>query len=121
MALEQVPGNLDLKIVQGDDLILQFNVPFSCSGYTFVTTVDDPTATTSFSIVTVCSVQSSISSIVQTTFYASITSLLTPISENTSHAVNITNSNTWKMKYTDNNNLIRTFISGYLEVVEIVT
>ena len=121
MALEQVPGNLDLKLVKGDDFICQFNIPFDCSGYTFTSTIDDPNAVTSISVVTSCSVQSSILSIVQTTFYASVTSLLSPISENTSHAMNITNSNTWKMKYTDNTGLIRTFLSGYVEAVEIVT
>jgi hypothetical protein len=119
MALEQVPGNLDLKIVKGDDLSLQFNVPFSCSGYTFTTTVYDSSGTT-FSIVTSTSVQSTILSIVQTTFYASATSLFTPISNNDSHNINITNSSYWKMVYVDNNNFTRTFISGYLEAVEIV-
>ena len=119
MALEQVPGNLDLKLVKGDDFICQFNIPFDCSGYIFATIIDDPNAATSISVLTSCSVQSSILSIVQTTFYASVTSLLT-VSDNTSHSINISNSTNWKMKYTDNNNLIRTFLSGYLEAVEIV-
>jgi hypothetical protein len=119
MALEQVPGNLDLKLVKGDDFICQFNVPFSTSGYTFITNVYDSSGTT-YSILTSASVQSSILSIVQTTFYASTTSLFTPISSNTLHAINISNSSYWKMSYTDNSNLVRTFISGYLEAVEIV-
>jgi hypothetical protein len=119
MALEQIPGNLDLKIVKGDDLILQFNVPFSVSGYTFITNVYDSSGTT-YSILTSATVQSSILSIVETTFYASTTSKFTPISENTSHAINITNSSHWKMVYVDNNNYTRTFISGYIEAVEIV-
>jgi hypothetical protein len=119
MALEQVPGNLDIKLVKGDDFICQFNVPFDASGYTFTTTVYDSSGT-SYSILTSASVQSSILSIIQTTFYASVTSLFTPISDNDSHAVNITNSSHWKMRYSDGSSLIRTFISGYLEAVEIV-
>jgi hypothetical protein len=119
MALEQVPGNLDIKIVKGDDFICQFNVPFSTSGYTFITNVYDSSGTT-YSILTSASVQSSILSIVQTTFYASVTSLFTPISNNDSHNINISNSSYWKMSYIDNSNLNRTFISGYLEAVEIV-
>ena len=121
MALEQVPGNLDLKLVKGDDLPLSFNVPFDATGYTFTTTIDDPNAITSISILTTCTTQSSILSVVKSYFVASVTSLLTPVSDNTSHAINITNSTTWKMKYADSNGLIRTFISGYIEAVEIVT
>jgi hypothetical protein len=119
MALEQVPGNQDIKLVKGDDLSLQFNIPFSCSGYTFTTTVYDSSGT-SYSILTSSTVQSSILSIVQTTFYASVTSLFTPVSSNDSHDINITNSSYWKMVYIDNNSFTRTFISGYLEAVEIV-
>jgi hypothetical protein len=119
MALEQVPGNLDLKLVNGDDFICQFNIPFSTSGYTFITTVYDSSGTT-YSILTSNSPQTSVLSIVQTTFYASITSLLTPVSSNDTHDINITNSSYWKMTYIDGDGLFRTFISGYLEAVEIV-
>jgi hypothetical protein len=120
MALEQVPGNQDIKLVKGDDLSLQFNIPFDALGYTFTTVVYDSSGT-SYSILTSCTVQSSILSIVQTTFHASVTSLFTPVSSNDSHDINITNSSYWKMKYVDGSNKIRTFISGYLEVVEIVS
>jgi hypothetical protein len=120
MALEQVPGNLDLKLVKGDDFNISFNIPFDATSYVWTTSVYDLSGTT-YSIITSASVQSSILTIVRCTFHASVTSLFTPISDNTSHAINITNSSYWKMKYVDSTNNIRTFISGYLEAVEIVS
>lgn len=119
MALEQVPGNLDLKLVKGDDFICQFTLPFDATGYIFTTNVYDISGTT-YSILTSKSITSSVLSTVQTTFYASITNIFTLVSINDSHAINISNSSYWDMKYVDNYGLIRTFISGYLEVVEIV-
>jgi hypothetical protein len=119
MALEQVPGNLDLKLVKGDDFNISFNIPFDATSYVWATTIYDSSGT-SYTIPTTCTVQSSILSIVRTTFLASTTSKLTPISDNDSHAINISNSSYWKIKYVDSTSLTRTFISGYLEVVEIV-
>lgn len=120
MALEQIPGNLDLKLVQGDDLNLLFNLPFDTTGYVFSTSVQEINSTTTISILTSSTVQSSILSILYVTFLASITNNFVPISNNDSHDINIGNSSIWKIRYIDNNGLTRTFISGYLEVVEII-
>jgi hypothetical protein len=108
MSLEQIPGNLDLKMVKGDDFICQFNVPYNASGYTFTTNVYE-TNDGIHVIPTSMAVQTSVLSIVQASFYASITSLFDSVSGTARH--------NWEMKYIDDVGLIRSFISGRLEVI----
>jgi hypothetical protein len=108
MGIEQIPGDCPLKLVQGDDLLLSFNIPFDVSGYTWQVTahhVNEGNINIPFNT----SVQSSVLSIIQTNFYSSITSLLDVTTNNKFHS--------WHMVYTDINNLVRTLIAGTIEVI----
>jgi hypothetical protein len=113
--IEQIPGNQDLRIVKGDDFPISFSAPFNASGFTF-TTIAYYENTSGTSILTTCSVQSSILSIITVNFQASVTNNFTSISYNKNHSLNY-EPFYWKMKYIDNGGLTRTFIDGLLEVL----
>jgi len=104
--LEQVPGTLNLKFVAGDDLSVVCNVPFNASGYTWITTAHKENEG-SINIPVTASVQTSILTIVTSIFYASTTSSFV-----TTNGI----SHSWKLKYTDNVGLIKTFITGTVSV-----
>jgi hypothetical protein len=106
--LEQVAGSCTMKISQGDDVNVQFSVPFNISGYTFLTTVHAANNGT-YNIITAATAQTSVLGVIQTTFQASVTSTW----ENTD-SVKI---HSWKMDYTDAGGLKRRFLSGSLEIV----
>jgi hypothetical protein len=108
MGVDQIPGDCPLKIVQGDDLLLSFNIPFDISGYTWTVQahhVNEGNINIPFNT----QVQSSVLSIIQTNFYSSITSLLDRTENNKYHS--------WVMSYVDTNDLVRTLITGTIEVI----
>ena len=108
MALEQIPGDLDIKLAKGDDLILQWNIPFNIAGYTWDMHVH-LTNEGPVSIPVVATASTSVLGILHTTFYASTTSVFADTSNGDKHS--------WILKYVDDEGLTRSFIAGLLEVV----
>lgn len=108
MAVEQLPGDCPLKLVQGDDFIIQFNLPFDITSYTWECKVHKRNANT-ISVPIAASVTSSVLGVIQTSFYASITSILDTTIPNEEHS--------WYVRYTSDQGLQRTLLSGILEVV----
>ena len=106
--LEQVAGIMDIKVSQEDDLIFTFQLPFNASGYSWFLTAHEYNGV-DHSIPIISSVQSSILTYLQATFYASVISSFDISSANKEHS--------YKLKYIDDNGLSRRFIEGALEVV----
>jgi len=101
--VEQLPGECNIKIVQGDDLSLQFTAADNYSGYSFVATVHalhggETTVQTALTA-------SASSSTVAVTFPATTTAALAVTDS-------AEGSHNWKLVYTDLSNLTRTWIKG---------
>ena len=104
---EQIPGELDISVVQGDDLSIQLTQASNFSGYTFIATVHQLHG----GLIT-CStalVSSASSSTVQVDFSASVTSSLSVTTNEGAH--------NWKCVYTDTNGLTRTWVKGAFTVL----
>jgi hypothetical protein len=105
---EQLPGELDVEIIQGDDLNLQLEaVGVNYSGYTFVTTVHalhggETTVQTALSA-------GSATSWIQVDFPATTTAALAVTGDEGAH--------NWKIVYTDTSNLTRTWVKGAFTVL----
>lgn len=105
---EQIPGELNLEIVQGDDYTMQLSADVNYSGYSFITTVHPINGTTAVTAQTVLSAGTSTST-VQVTLTATQTSALDVTTDEGPH--------NWKIVYTDTNNLTRTWIKGELTIL----
>lgn len=104
---EQLPGELNLTVVQGDDLSIQMTQASNFSGYTFIATVHElhggiTTCTSSL-------VSSASSSTVQVDFSAALTGALAVTTNEGAH--------NWKCVYTDVGGLTRTWIKGTFTVL----
>lgn len=106
-SLEQIPGDLDITVVQGDDYNLQLSVDENYSGYTFVTTIH-PIHGSTLSATTTLSAGSAVSTI-QISFTATTTSSLDVTTDEGSH--------TWRLVGDDVSGLTRTYVSGDLTVL----
>jgi len=104
---DQLPGELDISCVQGDDLNIQLSVDENLSGYTFIASVHELNGTEK-SLTTALSVDSAISTL-EVTFPASVTSSLSVTGKDGSH--------NWKTSYTSPSGLIRTWVKGAFKVV----
>ena len=104
--IEQTPGTADIKVVQGDDLSIQFSIDENLSGYSFVATINPlnggvVTAQTAL-------VASASTSTVQVTFSNAVTSALDITGKDGAHQ--------WKLVYTDPSSSIRTWVGGSFTV-----
>lgn len=106
--LEQVPGTLNLKFPAGDDVNIKFSMDFNASGYTWIVTAHKENEG-SITIPVAASVQTSVLTIVQATFYASTTTNFVTTGGDIMHS--------WKMKYEDDAGLVRTFLSGTVSII----
>jgi hypothetical protein len=104
---EQIPGVLDITLVQGDDATFQFSADVNYSGYTFISTIHELHGG-EVTCQTVLSAGTSTST-VQVTFPASVTSALSVTSDEGSH--------NWKLVYTDTSSLTRTWVKGAFTVL----
>jgi len=104
---DQLPGELDLTVVQGDDLNIQLSVDENLSGYTFVASVHEINGTTQ-TVTTALTTATSISTL-QVSFPASVTSALAVTGSDGAH--------NWKAVYTDPSNLTRTWVKGAFTVL----
>jgi hypothetical protein len=104
---EQLPGELDIEVVQGDDLNIQFSIDENLSGYTFVATVHELHGGET----TVQSVLSSgtSTSTVQVVFPATTTNALAVTGDEGAH--------NWKLVYLDDTSLTRTWVKGSFTVL----
>jgi hypothetical protein len=108
--LEQVAGTMSIKVSQEDDLVFTWQVPFNASGYSWIMTAHECNGS-NYTIPIAASVQTSVLTYVQATFYASVLSTfdITSTVPDRKHS--------YTLKYTDTDNLTRRFITGDLEVV----
>ena len=105
--IEQLPGDADITVVQGDSLSLQFTVATNYSGYTFVATVHElhGTESTASTVLTA----SASSSTVQVDFASAMTGLLAVTTNEGAH--------NWKLVQTNLSGNTRTWIKGAFTVV----
>lgn len=104
---EQIPGELDITVVQGDDLSIQLTEAVNFSGYTFITTLHELHGSTVSCTTTL--VASAATSTVQVDFHASVTSVLAVTTNEGAH--------NWKCVYTDTSSLTRTWVKGAFTVL----
>lgn len=104
--LEQIGGQCDIKLVHGNDWIPQFTVPFDTTDYIFTTSVFLNGSTDAINIPT-AHTPGSAQSIIQCTFYGSVTTVFGITQQAFLH--------NWKMDYLDDQQLVRTFLAGTLE------
>jgi hypothetical protein len=104
---EQLPGELDVEVVQGDDLNIQLTADVNYSGYTFVSTIHELHGGTK--AVNTVMVASASSSTIQVTFPATTTAALAVTTDEGAH--------NWKIVYTDVSGLTRTFVKGAFTVL----
>ena len=104
---KQIPGALDITIVQGDDLNLQFSVDENLSGYSAVTTIHHLHGS-SESITTVISSGTALS-YVQFDISASVSSAFDVTTNEGAH--------NWKTVLYDTSGLTRTWIKGAFTVL----
>lgn len=105
--IEQVPGELDITVIQGDDLSIQLTEAVNYSGYTFVASVHeingaDITAQTSM-------ITSAAASTIQIDFPSTLTEALAVTTDEGSH--------TWRCVYTDLATATRTWVGGAFTVL----
>jgi hypothetical protein len=104
---DQLPGELDLTVVQGDDLNIQLSVDENLSGYTFVASIHELHGTTS-TVTTALTTSSSLSTL-EVSFPASTTAALSVTGNEGAH--------NWKAVYTDPLGLTRTWVKGAFTVL----
>jgi hypothetical protein len=104
---EQLPGELDIEVVQGDDLNIQATVDATQTGYTYVATVHELHGST-YSATVAASVQTA-TTVIEISFPASMTSSLAVTGDDGAH--------NWKLVYTDTASLTRTFLKGAFTVL----
>jgi hypothetical protein len=105
---EQLPGDLNIDLVQGDDFTMQLSADVNYSGFSFITTVHPLHGTTPVTAQTVLSAGTSTST-VQVTLTAAQTAALAVTNDEGAH--------NWKIVYTDTSNLTRTWVKGELTVL----
>ena len=105
--IEQVPGELDLTVVQGDDLALVFSIALNLSGYSALTSIHPINATSNTSITTVI-VASASSSTITLTFPATTTAALDVTGDDGPH--------NWRLTLVDTGSLTRTLVKGAFTV-----
>ena len=99
--LEQLPAVLDINVIQGDDLNVQFNVDENLSGYTFIAFVRQLNGST-ISVMTSL-ITSALASTLQLDFTKAITKDL-PLA-----------THRWWVEY-EASSLVRTYIGGAFTV-----
>jgi hypothetical protein len=104
---DQLPGELDLSCVQGDDLNIQLSVDENLSGYTFIASIHELHGTTA-TVTTALTTGSALSTL-QVSFPASVTSALAVTGKDGAH--------NWKAVYTDPAGLVRTWVKGAFTVL----
>ena len=105
--LEQIPGTLNLKFPAGDDLVVQYNIPFNASSYTWVQTLHKGNQG-NITIPISSSVQTSVLTIVLSTFYSSTTSAFVTSTDRIQHS--------HRLKATDPNGIVRTYVEGTVTI-----
>lgn len=105
--VEQIPGELDITVVQGDDYSIQLTEAVNYSGYTFIANVHELNG--GLSTCTTSLVSSAASSTVQVDFPSSLTSALAVTGSDGSH--------NWKCVQTDTSGLTRTWVKGAFKVL----
>jgi hypothetical protein len=105
--IEQIPGELDLTVVQGDDLAVVFTIALNLSGYSTLTSIHPINADTNVTVSSVI-VASASSSTITLTVPATTTSNLSVSDDEGSH--------TWRMVLVDTSSLTRTLIKGAFTV-----
>jgi hypothetical protein len=105
--IEQIPGELDLTVVQGDDLSVVFTIALNLTGYSAPTSIHPINADTNLSVSSAI-VASASSSTITLTVPASTTSGLSVTTEEGAHS--------WRMVLVDNSSITRTLIKGAFTV-----
>lgn len=104
---EQIPGELNLELIQGDDMNVQLSVDENLSGYTIIGTIHVLHGGQS-TVQTVLSAGSDVST-VQVVFPATTTAAL--------NVTGVEGAHNWRLVWTDTAGLTRTFVKGSLTVL----
>jgi hypothetical protein len=104
---EQLPGDLDVEVIQGDYLSLQFSADVNYSGYSFISEIHELHGG-AVTCLTVLSAGSS-TSWVQVDVTSAQTGALAITTDEGSH--------NWRIDYTDTSGHLRTWIKGAFTVL----
>lgn len=108
MSIQQIPGDCPIELVKGDDLILQFNIPFDITDYVWTSYVHLANEG-DVHLSVAATPTTSVLGVLQIPFYASVTTTFANTSNGDTHS--------WVLKYVDDAGLVRSFISGVVEVL----